>query len=71
MLKIHYKTQQYNKHLFNNAEHYFLLFLVIKYLRMFNMSDLLIELESAEKTYTFSFQYVSVDSAELSSLEIL
>ena len=32
------------KHLFNKAEHYFILFLVIKYLWMFNMSDLSIKL---------------------------
>ena len=29
-----------NKHLLNKPELYFILFLTIKYLRMFNMSDL-------------------------------
>ena len=38
---------------------------------MFNMSDLSIELQSTEKSYTFPFKDNSLDSVALNPLEIL
>ena len=38
---------------------------------MFNTSDLSIELQSTEKSYTFPFEDTSLDSVLLNSLEIL
>ena len=38
---------------------------------MFNMSDLSMELESREKTYTFPFKDTSLESVALNPLDIL
>ena len=57
--------------MFNKPEHYFILFFVIKYLRMFNMSDLSIELSLTEKSYMFSFKDTSLDSVVLNPLDVL
>ena len=38
---------------------------------MFNMSDLLIELKSTEKSYTFSFKDTSLDLVLLNPLDVL
>ena len=56
--------------MFNKPEHYFIFF-VIKYLRMFNMSDLSIELSLTEKSYIFSFKDTSLDSVVLNPLDVL
>ena len=37
---------------------------------MFNMSDLSIELQSTEKSYTFPYKDTSFDSVELDPLDI-
>ena len=38
---------------------------------MFNMEELSIELQSTEKSYTFSFKDTSLDSVALNPLDIL
>ena len=50
---------------------FFISLFVIKYLWMFNMSYLSIELWSTEKQYTFSFKDASPDSAAFNPLEKL
>ena len=55
----------------NKVEHYFILFLVIEYLWVFNFWDLLTEMYSTEKPYTFLFKDTSLDSVALNPLEIL
>ena len=42
-----------------------MLFSVIKYLWMLNMSRFIIEFKSTEKSYTFSFEDTSLDSVAL------
>ena len=51
--------------MFNKDKHYFILFLLIKYLWMFNMSDLSIESQSTEKSYTFSCKDTSLQSQNI------
>ena len=53
-----------------NIEHYVIVFLTIKCLWLFNMSDLSIALKSTEKLYTFPFRDTSLDSPALSPFEI-
>ena len=49
----------------------FILFVVIKYFFMCNISNLSIELKSTEKTYTFPFKDTSLDSVARNSLDML
>ena len=56
------KLNKQNKHFFNKTEHYIILFLISKYLLIFNMSNLSIKLKSTEKSYTFPFKDISLDS---------
>ena len=57
--------------MFKKAQHYFILLFAIKYLQMFNMSDLSIELQSTEKSHTFPFKDASLDSILLNPLHIV
>ena len=57
--------------LINKLEHYFVFFLIIKYLWMFSMSDLLIASWSTEKLYLFPFKDTSLDSVTPNPLDML
>ena len=48
----------------------FLLFLTIRYLCIFKISDLSIVLQSTEKLYKFPFQYNSLDSTASNLLDM-
>ena len=65
------KLNNAKKYFFNKSEHYFLLFLTIKYLWMFYMSDLSAALQSTKKSHRLSLKNTSLDSTVPNLLDML